>query len=384
MRQLIRMFLIVICMFSLFNFAAPQTFFASENFKEKVEKQQNQTNQKIEESQTKEQSYSSGKATGRWLTLVLLILWIIGTYFIYSRYRSAYKITFKDNYYSAFPSDDPPGEISALINCTTHYSPEILSSILSLIDSGEIRADIFPDLEKDEHYGLILNIDKESELSEPDFFLVDWLFNKIGNGQFVTLKAIENNAVDVSTSKDFQNNYSIWVSLITQNCEEKNLFDYLNRNLKLVAYIYGLIFIIVGLVITQIFGSVLSSILVLLGAFSIYHTLKFVRRSQAGEELYVKWMAFKRFLIDFDFSALDMELSNEGLELSKYIIYSAALNIHLEFINRISSQLDDYDGLPVLLTSFEEDYFKRLENFTLEFSTRISPYTSGKSKRNKS
>ena len=231
------------------------------------------------------------------------------------RYFMPFETEFEGDYLRELPSEETPAEMSYLYYFGKVQNEDVTATLLDLIR----RKYIFMQYEgqeltsKDASFLLTLNKEKsQDDLLEHEKHLIDWFFNTIGNGEQVMTKAIEDYAKNsLLQAEKFQRDGEIFKSKIRNICRGQDLIDSsINRKKRQAMRFIGLPILIAVLIFvisnlfevattipisnTYSYAVLLISALGYAGYISVQR-----RRSQEGQERFVKWQAFKNFLTDF-------------------------------------------------------------------------------------
>ena len=166
------------------------------------------------------------------------------------------------------------------------------------------------------------------ELLKHERYFISWLFDTLGDGETVTTSAIKKSNESSSFYYDFQK----WSKLVEEEVKSRNYYDKkansAGRWLILFSVI-GIIVSIVSLAFRAYFGifSLLVSIFVMI--CGIYYCIK---RSPYGQSQYNKWIKFKNYIKNSDFT---YDASTDYIE--SYIPYAEALNMERNNMSKLRS-----------------------------------------------
>lgn len=227
---------------------------------------------------------------------IVLVCWYIGVivllFVLYSKNSKPYATQFKEKYYKEIPSLLSSAELSYLLYHKVR--PEALTStVLNLINKKELI--ITPNengyvLTKGEHKG---------NLSKLEDFTLGIFLDLIGNGKQVTLSEIQNFCHDYRTNSDFLFQYKIWHKIAKNEVLQKDFFEPKKayRWTKFHRNVGVLLFLV------NILGGyhLITGYLTLFPTwFLMFYFKKTYKRKDIYQEEYIKWLAFKNYLLNHD------------------------------------------------------------------------------------
>lgn len=276
------------------------------------------------------------------------------TYYIYVKYDKEYEPEFKGDYFRELPSEDTPAEVSYLVFMKKINDETIPATLLDLIRKKFITIGNYGTDMTSSKADFELKIDadkKKTNLLSHEVHFLNWIFNKIGNGSVVTTKQIENfGKTDVNKARDFQNHAKIFVKLAKKEAEKKKYFEYgfeVKKSKAFMAILLPMILLGTSFITTMSYNidntiSILICIVISI-IYSIY-ILSIKKRSVLGNEVYTKWNAFKKFMLDF--SRMDDYPIPGIIVWEHYIVYATVFKI----ADKVSEQLkvklpqDEFDN----------------------------------------
>jgi uncharacterized membrane protein len=257
------------------------------------------------------------------LTQIFLGLAVIITlYLLYmlnknnKKYFTPHETEFKGDYLRELPDDLTPAEMSYVYYLGKNNDEDITATLLDLIRRKIIKIDYEGQelTSSNADFALTLNEDADVEYLLPhEEHLIKWFFKTIGDGTRVSTKQIENYGnKDLTKAKKFQSEASRFktqVKLANANVTitDPMLKVYKSKSLKsltipiiLILAIAFLSFIfkaITTIPLSNTYSFVLLAIVSVI--YFIYFTAFKTKRSKESMETFVRWDAFKKFLIDF-------------------------------------------------------------------------------------
>lgn len=250
--------------------------------------------------------------------IFLIVMWI----YIYVKFDKEYKADFKNKYNREFIDDYNVEVIDYLFN--KNITPNAMSaSIMNLVYKKNISVEEMPSNKKKKEYTFKL-LNKEN-LSKSEEYLIEFLFDTVGNGSVFTTKKLKDYAKSTSSYSTFTSKYSTWKSNVIQEGQQQNFYES-NTKIKfiglIIALIGGLIFVTNILCNTDIL--IAYALIIPIVIFAIY-IMTFNRRTKNGNEDYAKWKAFKNFLNDF--GTFDIKELPEITLWERYMVYATIFGL---------------------------------------------------------
>lgn len=250
--------------------------------------------------------------------IFLIVMWI----YIYVKFDKEYKADFKNKYNREFIDDYNVEVIDYLFN--KNITPNAMSaSIMNLVYKKNISVEEMPSDKKKKEYTFKL-LNKEN-LSKSEEYLIEFLFDTVGNGSVFTTKKLKDYAKSTSSYSTFTSKYSTWKSNVIQEGQQQNFYES-NTKIKfiglIIALIGGLIFVTNILCNTDIL--IAYALIIPIVIFAIY-IMTFNRRTKNGNEDYAKWKAFKNFLNDF--GTFDIKELPEITLWERYMVYATIFGL---------------------------------------------------------
>ena len=255
-------------------------------------------------------------------------LWVIGLILIfiytYLRYDKEYSSYFDLEYHREFPAEYGP-EIVEYLMKKNISTASLSASILNIIEKKAftIREDQTKRGKKE--YVLINNEKQDHLLTEQEKYIKEWLLKEYGDGNEVSLKDITNASKKQKTARKFIQQYDKWLTMVKEKANEQQFFeDNLNSKIKLSLYgILGILLFVLTLSL-EIITSTLPFLIIGSIIFLIY-LLTLSKRTKKGNDHFVKWKAFRKFLLDFG-RFDEKELPAIAL-WEKYLVYATVFGI---------------------------------------------------------
>ncbi len=257
------------------------------------------------------------------LTQIFLGLAVIITIFLLymlnrnnKKYFSPHETVFKGDYLRELPDNLTPAEMSYVYYLGKNNDEDITATLLDLIRRKIIKIDYEGRELTSRNADFALTLDETyniEDLLPHEKHLIDWFFRTIGDGVHVSTKEIENYGKnDLSKAKSFQGNASRFKTHVKSANKDIRLTDpklgyYKQKSLKLLTVP---IMTIIAIALFSFIYKAITTIglsntysFVLLGIISVIYLLYFsvfkTKRSKESMETFVRWDAFKKFLVDF-------------------------------------------------------------------------------------
>ena len=255
---------------------------------------------------------------------------IIG--FLFNKFRRDPSIY--ENMDSIYPKDISPAELSLFMNQVVS-SRAILATLFDLTRRGYISMDEIEIEEpkkmkriksEEKDFIFIKNERSSKELLEHEEFLINWLFNDIGDGTKVSTCDIEN--YRKKSLSNFSKAQSNWFKKVQIQLKSRNYHDPKGKKPGIFLMTFNPLVFVLG--IFAIFNNALYGIglIILSIALFIYGIFLFTRKSDEGKIQYDLWKDFKNNIAHFKLK--DFDISED-----QTLIYAIALGLPME-------KLDDY------------------------------------------
>ena len=311
------------------------------------------------------------------LFFTFLIFWWI---YVYIRFDREYKSDFTNEYNREFINRYNVEVVDYLMNGNVSANA-MSASILNLIYKKNIAVTpISDDGKKKNNYQFKL-INKEG-VSDTEEVLLDFLFESVGKDNVFTSKDLERYAKNSKTYGSFQSKYSNWVNCVLKDGEKCQFFE--RNGLPVVSSIFILLiailisFIVYYYQVDFIFAFLIAPISII---FLIY-ALLLKKRTKSGNEDYVRWKAFKKFLKDF--GNFDIKELPEIALWERYLVYATVFGLAKEVQAAMNTKIAEDGALPeyfpnynlYLASHIERTIFSSIEGANVA-QARASRMSSG-------
>lgn len=285
----------------------------------------------------------------------LIILWI----YIYRKYDKEHKVNFDHKYYREFTGDYDVEVVDYLM--TKSVSTRAMSaSIMNLIYKKNISIE-----ENSDKKNIVLKYENDKKTSNAEKKLLHLLFETIGIKNTVSLKEIEKYSSNYSTAETFMKEYDAWVLEVTKNAKKEEFFED-HIAVKAASSLYFILGVIIFIIILAFNIEVFYlGIIILLSAIAfLIYILTFKKWTKKGREHFLKWTAFKNFLLDF--SLLKEKDIPDIILWDKYLVYATVLGIAKEVQKSMKIKLTEIGEDTVTLNTMPFFYHN------MYISSRIS------------
>ncbi|HOZ88612.1 MAG TPA: DUF2207 domain-containing protein [Bacilli bacterium] len=270
-------------------------------------------------------------------TILLIMSFIV----IRQRYDKEYPNSFKAKYNRQFIEDYNVEVIDYLMN--KRITPNALSaSIMNLIYKKNITVKELPKKNYEFTY------QNDNQTNDTEKYLIDFLFNKVGNKEQFTLSGLKAYGKSKVTYNEFTTSYSNWRHKVVVEAKAQGFFEGMLK-VKVYAFIMAFVGLFIWLAaIANITGFAYAKLLIILVVPFIIYTIVFTKRTPKGNDHYQKWLAFKRFLNDF--GLFDTKELPEIILWERYLVYAVifglagkvqkVMNTRFNEINENTAQTD--------------------------------------------
>ena len=288
---------------------------------EKIMKMEN----KLADKADRERKFAQMRGTIGNIVFFLWGGWIIFVVVLnYVKNRKKYKV---ENEYGEY-FREAPDDFSPAVGGSIAYryvSPnQLLATVMDLV-----RRDIFEMIEDRVNNKTILrkNSYDEKALKNYEKFVVDWYIDEIGNGTEVSMEEIEENIRDRKNAIKFGRNYEKWESMVEKDLEKVGFEKEPVKKLpKALGMITGFLSMPLGPFLAAYFDN---------GKFIIFTFVAFAmlnftistrgKYTLEAEKLRAKWLAFKKFLVDYS-NLEEAKLASIHI-WEHYFVYAIALGV---------------------------------------------------------
>jgi uncharacterized membrane protein len=268
--------------------------------------------------------------------IALVILWI----FIYIKYDKEYKSNFNSKYYREFTGEYNVEVIDYLMNKT--ITPNAMSaSIMNLIYKKNIKAEEIADNSKKKKY--LFTYLNNNGVTDTEQVLLDFLFEKVGKNNQFTTKDLEKYASSTRTCEKFSKYYSEWKNCVTKDAERERFYE-TNGIPVVLGILLLLVTILIFMVIIYYHVNFIPSYFLLpTGIVFLIYTICIRKRTQKGNEDYLRWKAFKNFLKDF--GSFKLKELPEVVLWEKYLVYATIFGLAQTVSQSMNVKMSEYQNI---------------------------------------
>ncbi|MDD3654210.1 MAG: DUF2207 domain-containing protein [Desulfotomaculaceae bacterium] len=276
--------------------------------------------------------------------VVLLALGMV--YLLWRKYGRAFPTRFDGPYYRELPGQYSPAELGALWNFKKIKAQDLTATIMDLarrrflsIEEERLQVRKMLGTREVKTYRLTflpapepasLRKPEEAALRPHEQDLLDYLEHTIGGSRgFVYLSDIEQYAK--KNGRAFYSFWQQWTAGINDQGERLDFFTH-SGNMPLVTLLAGLALFTLGAIAVSNM-SILGAALMLAGAVMGLVPRSFKKRSAAGQEDFVRWQAFRRFLQHF--SQMERHEIPSLIIWEHYLVYAVTLDVAREVIKQL-------------------------------------------------
>jgi len=273
--------------------------------------------------------------------LVLIVLSII----CYFKYDKEYKSDFYNEYYRELPGEYPPSVMGYLYKFREIDDDDLSASLLDLIRRKYLILDAkgssgFDD--KNPDYTISLNKEKsQNDLTPSEKYLIKWFINEIGDGEKVTTLQLNSYCDNLSGARQYQESSRHWYKLVKSDAKKYNFFEKDKQSVKMIFAVIGFLLSVVCVIslfnISTYSGKSSGALYGVGVIFFVFAYVLYVngidKRTKQGNEDYVRWKAFKKFLEDF--SSFEDYPVPSIIIWEHYLVYATSFGI----ADKVSEQL---------------------------------------------
>ena len=285
------------------------------------------------------------------VTVILVIAVIVLIIYAYIKFDKEYKPEFDGEYYRDLPSKLTPAEMSYLYYFKKISDEDVTATLLDLIRKKVLILDVNNQNinENNPNYKVVLNREayESTKLLSHEEYLVKWFIDIIGNGEQVYFKQIEDYGKNYAKAKNFQTCSEHFKKCIKDECCRHDFFEEGFCKSKTAVLVFGFVTILIGAAMyafASMFAvdAIINFIIIGLFGFALVaYVYSIKKRSHKGNEEYVKWKAFKKFLVEFsDFEDYPIP---SIIVWEKYLVYATSLKIADKVMEQLEVKLPEYN-----------------------------------------
>ena len=254
------------------------------------------------------------------------IIFVVG--FNYIKNKKRYKVTNEyGDYFRELPDNFSPAVVGAIVS--RGVAPhQLLATVMDLV-----RKDIFEMIEDKANNQTILKLnhdnlsEKDSELKNYEKFLIKWYIEELGDGEQVVMEDVERYISSKKNALAFGRKYEKWQNMVKKDLEK---VGFKKERVHKLPVILGMLTAFLSLP-----AGVFLAITFDNGKFIMFPFASFViifftlsgngKYSLEAEKLRAKWLAFKKFLVDYS-NLEEAKLASIHI-WEHYFVYAIALGV---------------------------------------------------------
>jgi len=230
--------------------------------------------------------------------------------YLYNKYDKEPKSAFYGEYYRELPAEYGPAIMGYLYDFKAVEKNSVTSTLMDLIRRKFISIDSGTESLTDAKVNYTLIYDRtrnQAELKQHERYLLKWFFDVIGGGKdSITLDEIDAFAASSEANAiRYENCNKTWVTLTTQVGENQGFFDNVKEaaqkggGIIALLWIVGLLGLFLGFSDIGLWTRYVGGLMLGLAIVVTQYLTTIQRRSIKGNEDFVRWRAFKKFLSEF-------------------------------------------------------------------------------------
>ena len=271
---------------------------------------------------------------------------LAGLLLLWRRFGRRHPTTFDGDYYRDLPASYSPAELSVLWNYKKMRAQDLTATILDLARRRFIRLDqenievrrLLGSKEVTTYRVTFLPPPDAAAARKPEDAvlqpheqeLLEFLRDEVGEGR-ESLYLTDVEKFSKQKGKEFYGFWKEWTSGLIARGDKRGFFDS-SGHMTLWTVLGGVGLFALGGFLTR-HSVVLGIALVIAGALLLFVPLLFKRRSAAGQEDYVRWQAFQRFLQHF--SEMERHEIPSLIIWEHYLVYAVTLGVAKEVIKQL-------------------------------------------------
>lgn len=266
----------------------------------------------FEEEQTRSANirYIVGNVIAILLYVIYILIMFVIAFICYIKHDKEYKADFYNEYYRELPASYPPSVMGYLYKFGEINDDDLTATLLDLIRRKYLILDTngSSNEDKNPNYIILLNKDKQQDdLTESEKYLIKWFIDEIGDREKVTSQELSSFCKDYNKASKYQQCSNTWYKLVKEEAKKYNFFEKDNFKFKGKYIGFGVLFTVVfSIAFMGIFSITrypVSYGFIMGVYFFMFALIVYVssvnRRTIQGNEDFVRWKAFKKFLGDF-------------------------------------------------------------------------------------
>jgi uncharacterized membrane protein len=281
------------------------------------------------------QTYQLVDIVGIFILVIVLVYSVWKTRSIYLKYDKEHPTDFYGEYYRELPAQYGPAIMGYLYRFKEVSKDDVTATLMDLIRRKFILLDAGTESLTEEKVNYVMKLNKEQDqnkLLAHEKQLIQWFFGLVAGGDTLTLNQLESFTKKENQAIRYMNENQSFNRAVVNAAQSESFFDNVKEPAQKNAAILGLTVLLgIGFMLTRyllvlgtytgIIGGILFGVSILIGAY----VNSIERRSKKGNEDYVRWKAFEKFLKEFT-NIKDYPMP--GLTIwEHYMVYATAFGI---------------------------------------------------------
>ncbi len=279
---------------------------------------------------------------------------------IYLKFDKEHDTDFYGEYYRELPAQYAPAIMGYLYRFKEVTKDDVTATLMDLIRQKVILLDAGTESLTEAKVNYVMKLNKEvdqNKLQPHEKQLISWFFGLVAGGDTLTLNQLENFTKKENQAIRYLNENQSFNRSVLVAAQAENFFDDVkapaqrNGAILGLTVLFGIGFFITRMLLglgtyTGIIGGIVFGISIILGAY--LNSIE--RRSKKGNEDFVRWRAFEKFLKEFtnikDYSMPGMTIWEH------YMVYATAFGIadlvekQVRFKYQQLNQMDELNRSP--------------------------------------
>lgn len=316
----------------------------------------------------REQIRKQVEAEKRKKTIITIFLAILGTlwtvglgfliHYVYKKHDKEYESTFKTKYFRDFPADYNPSTVGYLFRQNVNNN-DLSACLLNLICKKIIT---FEKIDKKDYKLTYHEI--EGNITTADQKLIKLIFRD-GN-QEITLNRLKTKAK--SGYSTFINDFNSWKTQATLEAKAEDFYEQ-KSGIKAKASLYSFLGIGIG-VISFSYSIILALICFVAGLISLFYFMLFTKKTQKGNEHYLKWKALKNFMEDF--GQIDKKDLPEIVLWEKYLVYAVSLGCADKLAKTMEIRVNEFNEVDLINLNYNMHMMRDMMVFNHIISSSVN------------
>jgi uncharacterized membrane protein len=254
---------------------------------------------------------------------------------IYLKYDKEHPTDFYGEYYRELPAQYGPAIMGYLYRFKEVAKDDVTATLMDLIRRKFILLDAGTESLTEEKVNYVMKLNKEqdqSKLLAHEKQLIQWFFGLVAGGDTLTLSQLDSFTKKENQAIRYMNENQSFNRAVVSAAQSESFFDNVKEPAQKNGAILGLTVLLgIGFTVTRyvlvlgtftgIVGGILFGLSIMIGSY--LNSIE--RRSKKGNEDYVRWRAFEKFLKEFT-NIKDYPMP--GMTIwEHYMVYATAFGI---------------------------------------------------------